>query len=240
MGGSDRAETDKEKAVKKLIMATLCVGILAGCSTMQKKADGRYFYFGVNNNSEASIWAEKVVVDNKWYAPATGTLGCGGGNVNGTPASGSVSKGTPAPKNSIYIEWYAWKEQALMSATVKLPGENIINRLLLSPPWPEDSNNFDKRYFIVDFRPSNTVWIKLAKSSNPKSENEVMILGEGQGVKIDDSITWFDDYEEGEGYKLDCNAHRKRIEELGGYTESTETYDKWYTEFLDHKELADE
>ena len=236
MGASDRAETDKEKAVKKLIMATLCVGILAGCSTMQKKADGRYFNFGSQNNSESSIELETIIVDNKWYAPGTGVLGCGGGNINGAPRSGSVSKGTPAPKTSIYIEWYAWKEKARMSATVQLPGEDIINRLLLSPPWPENKYNIDKSYFIVDFRPNHKVWIKLADTSSPKSENEVMILAEGQGVKTDDIVTSYAHFEEGEDYKLDCNAHRRRIEELGGYTTSLEVYDKWYSEFLDKKE----
>lgn len=127
-----------------------------------------------------------------------------------------------------------------MKVTVQLPGENIIYPLLLSPPWPKNKHNINKSYFIIDFRPGHKVWIKLADTSSPKSQKEVMILAEGQGIKTDDIVTRYANYKEGENYKLDCDAHRKRTEELGGYSTSLEVYDKWYSEFIGDKEKADE
>lgn len=226
--------------MKKLIVTLVFTSLFSGCSTLKPEANGSHFNFSSNNNSEASIWLERIVVDNEWNAPSTGTLGCGGGNINGGGGSGSVSSGTPAPKNTIYLEWYAWKEKARMKATIQLPGEDVISPLLLNPPWPKNKYNIDKSYFIVDFRPNHKVWIKLADTLSPKSDNEVMILAEGQGVKTNDIVTRYRYYKEGENYNLDCNAHRKRVEELGGYTTSLEVYDRWYTEFLDNKEIADE
>ena len=90
--------------MKKLIVTALCAIVLAGCSAMQKKADGRYFNFGSKNNSEATIWLEKIVVDGKWNAPATGTLGCSSGNINGARSTGSVSNQTLAPQKYVYLE----------------------------------------------------------------------------------------------------------------------------------------
>ncbi|GAA4360752.1 hypothetical protein [Kangiella marina] len=224
----------------KKTIATLLIIFVTGCSAMQKKANGSHFNFGSNNNSEASVWLEEIIVDGNWSAPATGTLGCGGGNINGAPAIGSVPKNTPAPKDTIYLEWYAWREMSRMKAVVDLPGRDVIYPLLLNPPWPKNKYNINKSYFIIDFRPDHKVWIKLADTSSPSSQDEVMILAEGQGVKTDDVVTRYSHFEEGENYKLDCTAHRKRIEELGGYTNSLEVYDRWYPGAPQNKELGHE
>lgn len=64
--------------MKKLIVTIVFTLLLSGCSAMKPKANGSHFNFGSNNNSEASIWLERIVVDDKWNAPSTGTLGCGG------------------------------------------------------------------------------------------------------------------------------------------------------------------
>ena len=240
MAASDRAEIDKEKAVKKLIMATLCVGIIAGCSAMKPQADGRYFNFGSNNNSEASIWVEKVVVDGKWNAPVTGTLGCGGENINGASGIGSVSYSTPAPQQYIYLEWYSWHEMARMKATIQLPGKDVIHPLLLDPPWAKNKYGLNKSYFIIDFRPENKIWIKLADTAHPKSQGEIMILAEGQGKKTNDIVKDYIHFKEGKDYSLNCLGMRSQRKKLGYYSSNLELFDKWYTEFLDNKEIADE
>ena len=226
--------------MKELVLFIIVTFLLCGCSSMEPQANGSHFNFGSNNNSEASIWLEKIIVDGKWSAPSTGTLGCGGGNINGGGGSGSVSSSTPAPRDAIYLEWYAWKEMARMKATIQLPGEDVIYPLLLNPPWPKNKYNIYKSYFIIDFRPDNKVWIRLADTLSPKSQDQVMILAEGQGVNTNDVVTRYRYYKKGENYKLDCNAHRKRVDELGGYSTSLEVYDKWYTEFIDEKEESDE
>ena len=223
---------------KKQIISIVVIVLLSGCSVMQKKVNGSHFNFGSNNNSEASIELEKIIVDGQWHAPSTGVLGCGGGNINGAPSTGSVAKNTPAPKNTIYLEWYAWKVKARMAATVQLPGEDIIYPLLLNPPWPKNEYGIDKSYFIIDFRPDHKVWIKLADTSSPKSQEEIMILAEGQGYKTNDVVTRYLNFEEGRSYKLDCVTHRKRVEELGGYSSSLKVYDRWYPGAPQNKELG--
>ncbi|WP_223671339.1 hypothetical protein [Kangiella shandongensis] len=204
---------------------------------MQRQADGRYFEFGSKNNSEASIWLEKIIIDGKWSAPSTGTLGCSSGNINGSRSIGSVSSKTSSPQDYIYLEWYAWREMARMKAKVKLPDSDIVNELLLNPPWLNgESKSSHKSVFIIDFRRDHKVWIKLSKNSSPKSQDEIMILAEGQGVKTDDIVTRYRNYKKDENYTLDCASKRKRLKELGAYTNSLEVYDKWYTEFIDDKE----
>lgn len=220
--------------MKKIIVTIVCILLFSGCSAMKPQADGRYFEFGSNNHSEASVWLEKVVVDGKWNAPATGTLGCGGGRVNGAVRTGSVSYNTPAPQQYIYLEWYAWREMSRMKAKIVLPNKEIVNDFILNPPWLDRKRNSgNKSIFIIDFRPNNIVWIKLAKGRYPKSEDEVMILAEGKGVKTSDRVTRYSNYKEGENYELDCSSFRKRIAKLGGSLGTTALFDKWYTEFLE-------
>lgn len=231
----------KERTMKKLIIATLCVGILAGCSAMQKKADGRYFDIASNNNSEASIFLEKIIVDGKWRSGATGGKGCGGSNINGGGGRASPSYNTLAPQEYIYLEWYAWHEMARMKAKIELPNSDIVNSLLLSPPWLDKTKySRHKSSFIIDFRPNNKVWIKLAKTLYPRVQEDIMILAEGQGIKTKDVVKDYIYYEEDEDYILNCAEYRKESERLGAYSAPLVTFDKWYTEFIDHKEKANE
>ncbi|WP_223671337.1 hypothetical protein [Kangiella shandongensis] len=206
---------------------------------MKPQANGSHFNFVSNNNSEASIELEKIIVDGKWSAPSTGVHWCGSGNINGGGRSGSVSSSTPAPKNTIYLEWYAWREKARMKATIELPGENVIYPLLLNPPWPKNSYGIDKSYFIVDFRPKHKVWIKLANTLSPKSQDQVMIIAEGKGIeKGGDVIKDYISFEEGKDYELDCVSQRKRVKALGGYSGSITTFDQWYPGAPENKELG--
>ena len=226
--------------MKKLIISIVCAVLISGCSAMQKKADGRYFDFASNNNSEASIELEKVIVDGQWHAPATGVLGCGSSNINGAGRVGSPSYDTPAPQNILYLEWYAWREKARMKATIKLPGREVINSLLLNPPWKDPNKNGPHRSkFIIDFRPGHKVWIKLAKSAYPKSQDDIMILAEGQGIKTDDVVTRYLHFTEGKDYILDCVSRRERLKELGYYTAPLVVYDDWYTEVIQNMEVKD-
>lgn len=212
--------------------------LLPACSAMQKQADGRYFEFGSKNNSEATIWLEKIVVDGEWNAPSTGTLGCSSGNINGSRRTGTVSNNVLSPQDYIYLEWYAWHEMARMKAKIDMPSPHIVNSLLLNPPWlDKGKHSSHKSIFIIDFRPDNKVWIKLAKNSNPKSNNEVMILAEGQGVSTKDVVTRYQHFKEGKNYNLDCVAYREETIRLGGYTGPFDIFDKWYTEFLNNREI---
>lgn len=227
--------------MKKIIVTIVCILLISGCSAMKPQADGRYFEFGSKNNSEASIWLEKIIIDGKWSAPSTGTLGCSSGNINGSRRTGTVSNNVLPPQDYIYLEWYSWHEMARMKAKIKLPSPHIVNNLLLNPPWLNKAKNSShKSLFIIDFRPEHKVWIKLAKNSNPKSNNEVMILAEGQGVVTGDIVTRYRNYKKDENYTLDCIAYRKETVRLGGYTGPFETFDKWYTEFKDDKGESNE
>ena len=227
--------------MKKLIITIVCTLLFSGCSAMQKKADGRYFDIASNNNSEASIFLEKVIVDGKWSSGTTGIKGCGGSNINGGGGRASPSYNTPAPQEYIYLEWYSWKEMARMKAKVMLPGKNIINSILLNPPWLDKTKHSShKSSFIIDFRPNNKVWIKLAKTLYPKSQNEIMILAEGHGVKTDDIVTRYHNYKKGENYTLDCASKRKRLKKLGYYTAPLVIYDKWHPKALQNKEIENE
>lgn len=222
--------------MKKLIVAIVCILLFSGCSAMQKKADGRYFDMASNNNSEASIWLERVVIDGEWNSGTTGVLGCGTGNINGGGGRASPSYNTLAPQKYIYLEWYTWHEMARMKAKVKLPSSEVVNSLLLNPPWKDKVNKSNtKSSFIIDFRPNNKVWIKLAKTIYPESQEEVMILAEGQGVKTDAIVTRYKNYKEGENYRRDCEEVRKKRVEKGYHLGSSLTFDKWYTDFKGHK-----
>ncbi len=202
------------------------------------KANGSHFNFGSNSNAEASIILEEIIVDGQWYAPSTGAVGCGGGNINGASGTGSVSNNTPAPQETIELQWYSWKEKARMKAKVELPDKKMINQLLLTPPWPKNKYGIDKSYFIIDFRPNHKVWIKLADTAHPDSQEQVMILAEGQGYKTDEVVTRYRYFKEDKDYELDCIAHRKRVEELGGYSSSLEVFDRWYPSAPQNKELG--
>lgn len=223
--------------MKKLVILIVCAVLMSGCSAMQKKADGRYFDIASNNNSEASIFLEKIVVDGKWSSGGTGIKGCGGSNINGGGGKAIPSYNITAPQEYIYLEWYSWHEMARMKAKVELPEPHIINDLLLNPPWLDNTKHSShKSSFIIDFRPNHKVWVKLAKNTNPKSQNEIMILAESTGVKVNDLVTRYKSYKEGKNYILDCSAKRKRYEEIGAYTAPLDVYDRWYPGALENKE----
>ncbi|WP_223669540.1 hypothetical protein [Kangiella shandongensis] len=224
--------------MRKLLIVVLSLLAVSACSELGPKANGSHFNFGSNSNAEASIILEKIIVDGQWYAPSTGVVGCGGGNINGSRRTGSVPNDTPAPQEFIELQWYSWQKMARMKAKVELPDKQIINQLLINPPWPKNKYGIDKSYFIIDFRPNHKVWIKLADTPSPKSQKEVMILAEGQGYKTDEEVTRYRHFKEGEDYELDCIAHRKRVEELGGYSTSLEVYDRWYPGAPQNKELG--
>ena len=82
--------------------------------------------------------------------------------------------------------------------------------------------------------------VKLADTSSPKSQKEVMILAEGKGVKTDDIVTRYTNFKKGENYTLDCVSKRRRLKELGYYTTPIEFYDRWYPGASQNKEDKDE
>ncbi|WP_223669539.1 hypothetical protein [Kangiella shandongensis] len=222
-----------------VLIMTVILSVSA-CSELGPKADGSHFNFGAGNRSETSIILEKVVVDGHWYAPSTGTYGCSGGNHALGTGSVSVSKSTPAPQETIELQWYSWKEKARMKVKIELPDKKMINQLLLNPPWPKNKYGIDKSYFIIDFRPNHKVWIKLADTAHPDSQEQVMILAEGQGYKINEEVTRYRHFKEGKDYELDCVSYRKETERLGGYSASLEVYDRWYSGAPQNKELENE
>jgi len=227
--------------IKKTLFIILYLALVAGCSAMQKQADGRYFDIATNNNSEASIWLEKIIIDDDWLAPGTGAMGCGSSNINGGGGVSSPSYDSIAPQDSVYLEWYSWKEKARMKAKIIMPESAITNKLLINPPWSGTSKGKKHRSkIIIDFRYKHKVWIKLAKSANPKSQDEVMILAEGQGIKTRDIVTRYDDFKEGKSYTLDCVSKRQRLKELGYYTAPLIVYDDWYLGSPQSKEEKNE
>jgi uncharacterized protein YceK len=215
--------------MNRLIVTIVMTFLFSGCSAIQKQADGRYFDIASNNNSEASIFLEKVIVDGKWSSGTTGIKGCGGSNINGGGGRASPPYNTLAPQKYIYLEWYDWHEGKRIKSKIDLPRADIINNLLLNPPWATSANGSSyKSSFIIDFRPDNKVWIKLAKTLNPESEDEVMIIAEGKGIKSNDVVTKYIHYDEGEDYTSDCISKRKRLKKLGYYTAPLVVYDRWY------------
>lgn len=222
--------------MKHLTIVLLGLSLISSCSIFKKELNGRYFKFGSINNSEATINLQRASVDGEWRAPATGKLSCSWGNYNGASRVSSNPIGASAPKNYIYLEWYSWATWARMSARLELPGRDVINQLLLNPPWLDKNRKSDHQsIFIIDFRPNNKVWIKLAKNSDPQSEDEVMILAEGKGINTNDIVRDYIYYEEGRDFKLDCESYRAHSVEKGYYTGPLEIYDKWYTDFIDEK-----
>ena len=212
-----------------LILSLVLLSILTSCKGDQEQADGRYFDFASNNNSEASLELEEVVVDGKWHSNATGTHGCGTSNINGGGGISSPPYSAIAPQESIDLVWYSWREKARMKASIKMPDSEIINELLIDPPWKKVyEKKLHRSKIIIDFRPDHKDWIKLAKSAYPESQSEVMILAEGTGVKTNDVVEDYKYYEEGEDYILDCISYRKETERLGGYTGPMETFEGWY------------
>ena len=224
-----------------LILSLVLLSILTSCKGDQEQADGRYFDFASNNNSEASLELEEVVVDGKWHSNATGTHGCGTSNINGGGGISSPPYSAIAPQESIDLVWYSWREKARMKASIKMPDSEIINELLIDPPWKKVyEKKLHRSKIIIDFRPDHKVWIKLAKSAYPESQSEVMILAEGTGVKTNDVVEDYKYYEEDEDYILDCNARRERLRALGYYTAPMKTFNKWYPEADKNKEIKSE
>lgn len=212
-----------------LVIGIVFFNVLSGCQAEQEKADGRYFDFASNNNSESSLELEEVLVDKKWYSNATGSHGCGTSNINGGGGISSPPYSTVAPQKSIDLIWYSWREKARMKASIKMPDNDTVNELLINPPWKKIyDSEIHRSKIIIDFRPNNRVWLKLAKSASPKSEDEVMILAVGKGVKTNDKVTEYSHFEEGIDYILDCISRRDRLEKKGFYTEPMETFNRWY------------
>lgn len=176
-----------------------------------------------NNSSEGSVFIDVVTLDEKYGGGGTGIHGCGSG-LNGGGRSSTLS--TPPPMKSIYIKWYSWTEKSNIEAKVMLPKEKIMESLYYFPPWydPEFDSRPDST-IIIDIRPQNRVWIKLAKGLYPKSQQEIMIIGEGIGQKTEEVVTDFIHYVEGEDYKLDCFERRKQGLKS---EEGSELYDSWY------------
>lgn len=181
---------------------------------------------GSNNSSEGSINIEEIILDNKYYGGATGIHECGT-SINGGGSSASLY--SPPPMDTIYVKWYSWTERRNIEATVRLPGKEVMENLYYYPPWYE--SEFHQRpssALIIDIRPNNKVWAKLASDLYPKSQLEIMIVGEAIGKETDEIVTKFDHYKEGKNYRLDCFDKRKRLKEERALWGPTEIFDDWY------------
>lgn len=179
-----------------------------------------------NNSSESDIYLERIVLDKKHGGLVTGLMGC---SANHNWTSGTASLYTPPPINQVYVKWYSWKEKANIEATVELPEESIIEGMYYYPPWydPEFDSRPDST-IIVDIRPENKVWVKLAKNSSPKSQSEIMIIGEATGQKTNEVVTKFKNYVEGKNYRLDCLEQAEKAIKKGTYTGPVKLFDGWY------------
>lgn len=176
-----------------------------------------------NNSSEGSVFIDVVTLDGKYGGGGTGIQGCGSG-VNGAGRSSTLS--TPPPMKSIYVKWYSWTENGNIEAKVILPEEKVMENLYYFPPWYDPGlDSQPESTIIIDIRPENRIWIKLAKGLYPKSREEIMILGEAKGQKTDEVVTDFDNYVEGEDYKLDCMERRK---DVVNSEKEVELFDDWY------------
>lgn len=181
-----------------------------------------------NNSSEGSVFIDVVTLDGKYGGGGTGIHGCGSG-INGGGRTSTLS--TPPPMKSIYVKWYSWTEQSNIEAEISLPDANLMEDLYYFPPWYEPE--FDARpdsTIIIDIRPKNKVWVKLAKSLNPKSQQEIMILGEAQGIATNEVVTKFSRYKKGENYHLDCMEKREK------FAKDEELFDDWYQGAPQNKE----
>lgn len=178
------------------------------------------------NSSEGSVNIEEIILDNKYYAGSTGIKECGT-SING--GGGSASLYSPPPMDTVYVKWYSWTERRNIEATVRLPGKEVMENLYYYPPWYE--SEFHQRpssALIIDIRPNDKVWVKLASDLYPKSQQEIMIIGEGEGKKTEEVVTKFDHYVEGKNYRLDCFEKRKKLKEERAYWGPTDLFDDWY------------
>lgn len=178
------------------------------------------------NSSGGSVNIEEIILDNKYYSGSTGIKECGT-SING--GGGSASLYSPPPMDTVYVKWYSWSEKRNIEATVRLPGKEVMENLYYYPPWYE--SEFHQRpssALIIDIRPNDKVWVKLASDLYPKSQQEVMIIGEGEGQKTEEVVTKFDHYVEGKNYRLDCFEKRKKLKEERAYWGPTDLFDDWY------------
>ena len=193
-----------------------------------------------NNNSNYGAFIEEIILDGKWYGIATGSTGCGGSNINGGGGGGPLWN-IPYPRETIYVKWFSWKDKRNYEATVKLPKWRVLKKLYWSPPWYNaDESQRPESTIIVNLRPKNRVWIKLAKGNYPKSQNEVMIIGEAKGDITPERISKYDHYIEGDDYIFNCESHRNELIALNFYTAPLQVWDKWYPGAPQNKENGNE
>lgn len=184
-----------------------------------------------NNSSEGSVFIDVVTLDGKYGGGGTGIHGCGSG-INSAGRSSTLS--TPPPMKSIYVKWYSWTEKRNVEATVMLPKEKIMESLYYFPPWYDpELDSQPESTIIIDVRPENRVWVKLAKGLYPKSRKEIMIIGEAKGQSTDEVVSKYKNYQEGINYRLDCMERRKQAIES---EKEIELYDDWYPGAPNNKE----
>ncbi|MBD3654751.1 hypothetical protein [Kangiella sp.] len=205
--------------------------------TYKKKKRGKvkpFITISANNSSESDVQIESVYLDGSGGGSVTGSLGC---SANHNWGSGSESLYSVPPTEYIDIKWYSWADKSNYKARVELPGEKVMNNLYFFPPWydPELDSRPDST-IIIDIRPNNTVWVKLAKGEYVKAQDDIMILGEGVGKKTDEVVTKYKSFIEGEHYRLDCLEQAKKAMENGTYTGPVELFDDWYPGAPQNKE----
>lgn len=187
-----------------------------------------------NNSSEGSVFIDVVTLDGKYGGGGTGIHECGT-SINGGGRSSTLY--SPLPKETIYVKWYSWTDKGNIEATIKLPEEEVLDKLYHFPPWYDPE--FDSKpssALIIDIRPKHKVWVKLAKDKYPKSQQEIMIIGEAVGQKTDEVVTDYLHFVEGEDYRLDCFEKRRTAIEQEYYTGPTELFDKWYPDAPQNKD----
>lgn len=225
----------------KSLFILLILFITISCSeqSQEEKGPKPFISMGSNNNSETSVFIEDIILDGKWNGIGTGLEECGT-SINGGGGGGPLWS-IPTPKETIYVKWYSWKYKKNIEVTIKLPQKEILRNLYQHPPWYDPKK--DRRpesTIIIDIRPNNKVWAKLSKNLYPKSQKEIMIIGEAKGILTDEKVSKFDHYIEGKDYNLDCESKREKLKEIGAYTEPTKVLDKWYPGAPQNKESNNE
>lgn len=195
----------------------------------KKKKRGKqkpFLTISANNSSESGVVIDRVFLDGRGGGSVTGSLGC---SANHNWGSGSESLYTEPPTEYIDIKWYSWKDKSNIKARVILPGKKVMEKLYYFPPWYDpEVDSHPESTIIIDIRPNNKVWVKLAKGEYVKAQDNIMILGEGVGKKTDEIVTDFIHFVEGEDYRLDCLEQSKQAIQKGTYTGPMELFDDWY------------
>lgn len=228
--------------MRKGLLIVISLLLLTACSDSNQpeiKGPKPFISMSNNNNSNFGAFIEDIVIDGNWNGVGSGSMGCGGSNINGGGGGGPLWN-IPIPQEKIYVKWFSWKDKRNYEATIHLPEKSTLKDLYNNPPWHSIKNSQPESTIIINLRPNNKVWVKLAKDNYPKSERDVMIIGEAEGARTEEVVSKYNHYEEGDDYIFDCKKHREELMGLNFYTAPLEVWDNWYPGAPQNKESHNE